>query len=103
MDGPESVKVLYDAELNARIQFGINTSSELLAFIGNGGLQAMVYAGTELWRNNPNKNDKIFVDSYKFKTNQKLGYIAFMKGFKIRFIMNLRAASAQAARAARYP
>ena len=55
MIGSQNVYVLFDAELNARLQFGLKTKAELLAFIGNGGLQNMVYLKTEPWRNNPPK------------------------------------------------
>jgi hypothetical protein len=79
MNDPKSVRVLYDAE--------VNTASELLAFIGNGGLGAMEYVGTEPWRNNPHKEVEILIDAYKFWTNRMVGYIAFMKGFNIRFII----------------
>ena len=40
---PKSVDVLYDAESLARKQFGLNTKSDLLAFIGNGGLLDLDY------------------------------------------------------------
>ena len=76
---PEKVKIEYDAMLNAREQFSLNTKADLLAFIGNNGLEDLEYKNTELWRNNKRKNIKIMIDAYKFRSNEKLGYIAFMK------------------------
>ena len=81
-DNPKTVVVYPDAKLNARYQFGLNTEAELLAFIGNDGLQDLTYWNTEPWRLNPNKEKEIFIDAYKFRSNKKLGYIAFMKVFK---------------------
>jgi hypothetical protein len=80
MNEPQNVLVQNDAELNARLQFGLNTKAGLLAFIGNQGLQNVTYVNTELWRNNPRKDKDIYIDAYKFRSNQKVGYIAFMKG-----------------------
>jgi len=77
---PENIHVEYDALLNARQQFGLNTKTDLLGFIGNDGLQDLTYVNTELWRNNPRKEKEILIDSYKFRSNNKRGYIAFMKG-----------------------
>jgi len=81
MINPQNVQVLFDAELNARCQFGLNTKTQLLEFIGNGGLQAMSYVNTKPWRNNPKKGlGEIYIDSYTFCSNRKTGYIAFFKG-----------------------
>jgi len=81
MSDPQKIHVEYDALLNARLQFGLNTKTILLEFIGNGGLQAMSYVNTEPWRNNPQKGFReILIDSYKFRSNRKVGYIAFFKG-----------------------
>ena len=85
---PQNVQVLFDAELNARLQFGLNTKTELLGFIGNGGLQAMSYVNTEPWRNNPKKDIReIYVDSYNFRSNRKVGYIAFFKGIPGNYVI----------------
>jgi len=64
-----------------RIQFGLNTEVELLMFIGNGGLQDLDYINTEPWRNNPRKNVEVLIDAYTFRSNSKMGYIAFMKTY----------------------
>ena len=80
-NNPKSVVVHYDAELNARKHFGINTQADLLDFIGNNGLEDLVYINTEPWRKNPRKEKEILVDAYSFHTNLKQGYIAFMIGF----------------------
>jgi hypothetical protein len=85
---PNDVIVQHDAELNARCQFGLNTKADLLAFISNGGLQALSFIISEPWRNNPKKDImEIFIDSYHFRTNQKIGYIAFMKGYSGKYII----------------
>ena len=87
-NGSKSVIVHNDAKTNAREQFGLKTEEELLAFIGNDGLQDLTYLNTEPWRLNPRKKDKeILIDAYKFLTNRKLGYIAFMKGISGNFII----------------
>ena len=81
MISPQNVQVLYDAETNARLQFGLNTKADLIAFIGNGGLQDMSYVNSVPWKNNPKRDIKeIFIDSYKFQSNRKVGYIAFSIG-----------------------
>ena len=86
-DKPKTIAIFYDAQLNARQQFGLNTSEELLAFIGNDGLQDLTYWNTEPWRLNPKKDKEILVDTYKFHSNQKFGYIAFMKGGKGNYVV----------------
>ena len=84
---PKNVEILYDAETNARMQFGLNTKADLLAFIGNEGLQDITYYNTEPWRNNPKKNKEILIDAYKFYSNRKHGYIAFMKGVSGNYVI----------------
>ena len=81
-DNPKTIVVYYEAKFNAHHQFGLNTEADLLAFIGNDGLQDLTYWNTEPWRLNQNKDKEILVDAYKFRSNQKLGYIAFMKVVK---------------------
>ena len=83
----QQVQVFYDAELNARQQFGLNKKTDLIEFIGNQGLQDVTYWNTELWRKNPNKNEDIYIDAYKFRSTQKQGYIAFMKGFTCKYVI----------------
>jgi hypothetical protein len=88
MGDPQNVQILYDAELNAMHQFGLNTKSDLLSFIGNGALQNMSYINTEPWRNNPKKDImEVYIDSYNFRSNRKLGYIAFMKGISGKYVI----------------
>ena len=81
----KNVMIFKDAERDAQIQFGLNTKAELLGFIGNQGLQDLMYWNTELWRLNPRNGKDIFIDAYKFRSNQKTGYIAFMKGFTCKY------------------
>jgi hypothetical protein len=80
MEETMNVKIFYDAELNAREQFGLNTKADLIAFIGNQGLQKLEYVNTKLWENKPKETKDIYIDAYKFRSNEKVGYIAFMKG-----------------------
>jgi hypothetical protein len=84
---PVNVSVLYDAKQNARLQFGLNTEAELLNFIGNNGLQDLKYVNTKAWKYNQNSDAEIFIDAYKFRTNQKKGYIAFMKGITGKYVI----------------
>ena len=86
-NNPKSVVVHYDAKLDARKQFGLNTEADLLAFIGNNGLEDLVYKNTEPWRYNPKKYKEILIDAYKFRSNRKLGYIAFMKGISGNYVI----------------
>jgi penicillin-binding protein-related factor A (putative recombinase) len=85
MSNQQKVQVLYEAELNAREKFGLKSKAELLAFIGNDGLQDVTYVNTEIWRNNPKRNMDIYIDAYTFRSNQKTGYIAFMKGITCKY------------------
>ena len=88
MSNPEKIHVEYDAVLNAQHQFGLNTKTELLNFIGNGGLQDMSYVNTEPWRNKPQKiTGEILIDSYNFRSNRKVGYIAFFKGIPGNYVI----------------
>ena len=88
MSEPQKIHVEYDAVINAQRQFGLNTKTALLEFIGNGGLQTMSYVNTEPWRNNPKKDIReIFIDSYKFFSNRKVGYIAFFKGIPGNYVI----------------
>jgi len=87
MNNPKSITVLHDAKSNAREQFGLNTEADLLAFIGNNGLQSLVYQNTEPWRFNPRKDKEILIDAYKFYSNNKLGYIAIMKGVSGNYVI----------------
>jgi hypothetical protein len=83
----ESTKIVvkYDAILNAREQFGLNTQADLLEFIGNNGLQGLVFLNSEPWRLNPKKDTEVLVDAYTFYSNRKNGYIAFMKASQNNF------------------
>jgi len=86
MNDPQNVQVENDAKLNAREQFGLNTKADLFAFIGNQGLENIMYVNTKLWRNKPFRiKEDIYIDSYKFCSNQKIGYIAFMKGYSCKY------------------
>ena len=67
MNDPQNVMVFNDAELGARNQFGLSTKTELLAFIGNQGLQNLTYVNTEQWRLKPERiKGDVFIDAYNF-------------------------------------
>ncbi len=57
--------------------FGIFGKEDLLGFIANGGLESVVPQNTRPWVGNPTPDDPIFVDSYRFKSMNKIGYLAF--------------------------
>jgi len=78
---PKSIVVDYDAELNAREQFRLDTKVDLLGFIGNHGLEELTYINTKPYKIGQKGDKEILVDAYKFCSNQKIGYIAFMKVF----------------------
>lgn len=63
---------------DARNHFNIDSKIKLLDFINNNGLEELSFVNTKDWDKNPDKNTPIKVDSYKFQSMNKLGYIAFM-------------------------
>jgi len=72
-------KVINPALKTAPSDFGLVTEKEILDFIGNGGLEKPEFANSEVWKNNPDPKQKIWVDSYNFYSGQDYGYLAFMK------------------------
>jgi hypothetical protein len=72
-----AVKVLKPAMQTAP-SFGLMTEPEVIAWIGNGGLEKPEHANTETWLNNPDRTQPIWVDSYNFFSGLDYGYIAFM-------------------------
>jgi hypothetical protein len=72
------VYVTRGATVTADRDFGLRTQFEVVAFVGNGGVETPAHANTEEWKNNPNANDPIYVDSYDFYSGPKYGYLAFM-------------------------
>jgi hypothetical protein len=74
---PTKVFPINNVVKDAQNIFHLNTKSELLDFIGNGGLEEIEYLNTKPWENNPDKKSLIYVDAYQFKTMNILGYIAF--------------------------
>ena len=73
-----AVKVLKTAMQTAPHDFGLMTEPEVVAWIGNGGLEKPEHANTETWLNNPDPTQPIWVDSYNFFSGLDYGYIAFM-------------------------
>lgn len=72
------VTVHYDARTGARVEFGLPTEKALLEFIGNDGLEDPEFECTRIWGNNQNPSTEIMVDSYRFRSGKKCGYIAFL-------------------------
>lgn len=61
----------------AKSDFNLNTQKEVLAFIGNGGLESPCLINSKQWENNPNPGNPIMVDAYDFYSGSIYGYIAF--------------------------
>jgi len=57
--------------------FNLPTKNQILDFIYWDGLKNRIFKNTEPWKQNPDKNKPIMVDSYEFITGRKRGYIAF--------------------------
>ncbi len=72
-------KVINPALKTAPADFGFALETDILAFIGNGGLEKPEFANTEPWRNNPKPEQEVLVDSYNFYSGLDYGYIAFMR------------------------
>lgn len=62
---------------DARELLKLKTKGELLAFIGNGGLERVEKDNEKPWENNPDPEKPKTVHSYKFFTNALPMYIAF--------------------------
>lgn len=75
--------IIYDALEDADKYFNLRTKDQILDFIYNDGLENKIFINTKLWEQNPEKNKPIMVDSYKFETGNKRGYIAFMCNNKL--------------------
>ena len=76
IENPKSVIPWKDA-LDDASYFGLKTKSALLNFIGNDGLENLMFINTKKWEENPNKSLTIFVDAYEFTSLYRFGYIAF--------------------------
>ena len=72
------VRVLNSASPTARSDFGLMTDPDIIAWIGEGGLERPQHANTELWEKNPDPTQPIWVDSYNFFSGVDYGYVAFM-------------------------
>lgn len=84
--------------------FNLRTKKRILNFILSNGLENLALEHTKILENNKNENNPIMVDSYKFKSGNKKGYIAFffdtikniwyIKSFKLDRDMNDQMAQA---------
>lgn len=72
------VVVLKKAQDDARNDFGLKTSGEILRFIANGGLEQLEFINSKPWENNPDPSKPLIVDGYEFVSLMKRGYVAFM-------------------------
>lgn len=78
--GTAEAFVLGGAVFDAKRDFNLKTMDEILAFVGNGGLENPVFVNTRPWDKNPNPAQPIMVDAYHFSAGDIYGYIAFMMG-----------------------
>lgn len=62
---------------HARKYFGLLNEKAILKFIIINGLEKLSFEHTKIWEDNPNKDSPTMVDSYKFESGGKKGYIAF--------------------------
>ncbi len=72
------VVVLKKAQNDAKNDFGLKTSGEILRFIANDGLEQLEFVNSKLWENNPDPSKPMIVDGYEFVSLMKRGYVAFM-------------------------
>ncbi|EFW38673.1 hypothetical protein [Treponema phagedenis] len=75
----KKIIVFKKAQEDAKTFFNISTQADLLHFIAYGGCEKLHFISSKLWDKNPDKNNPTMVDGYEFTTNNKNGYIAFMK------------------------
>lgn len=59
--------------------FGLWDEEAIITFIANDGIQKPTFQNSELWRGNPDSQKPIIIDSYRFITLEKVGYIAFFR------------------------
>lgn len=67
----------FKALRSADQDFGLPTRADLLAFIGQGGLEKLEYLNTRLWHNAPVEDPPPLADAYRFFIGGKEGYLAF--------------------------
>ena len=74
---PKNVIPIGNVLRDASEDFNLRTKFDLLKFISNEGLEELQFVNTKNWEKKPDKNNPIKVDAYKFRTMDRLGYIAF--------------------------
>lgn len=77
-DTPDKVIPVGNTERDARIIFTLTTKAKIKEFIANGGLTEIIFVNDTPWRKNPNPSQPILVYAYRFRSNARPGYIAFM-------------------------
>ena len=65
------------AQLTADSDFKLPAQKQILAFIGNGGLEKPQFINSEIWDKNPDSKNVIMIDAYSFYSGFLYGYIAF--------------------------
>jgi len=81
------VTVLGPALSTAPSDFQLATVTDVLEFIGYGGMENPEYLNSKLWMKNPNPPNLIFVDAYSFFSGPDYGYVAFMRGATGRWLL----------------
>ncbi|MDR0364992.1 MAG: hypothetical protein LBH92_08270 [Bacteroidales bacterium] len=84
---PEEVYMIGNALRDARNIFHLHTEPDVLKFIANNGLENVSFINSSLWRKNPDPVVEIFIDAYEFMTGGILGYIAFFKNIKGKWVI----------------
>jgi len=72
------VTVSHDAEQEAKNSFNLPTAKDLIAFIGNGGINTRKFKNSCPQRMELAGNKGKMVDAYHFRDGRKIGYIAFI-------------------------
>ncbi|MDY0289878.1 MAG: hypothetical protein RBR15_13715 [Sphaerochaeta sp.] len=64
---------------SASADLGLQSKSEILHFLTNGGIQdELTWVNSVAWKNNPNPSVQVMVDAYTFLSDHKRCYFAFM-------------------------
>jgi hypothetical protein len=73
---PSIVRVLPECKFRA---WNFGSHDDLIRFIGNDGLERLLYLNTADWKNGPqNVVPALTVDSFEFYSGPRAGYLAFV-------------------------
>lgn len=84
---PDGIHLINDTLKDAQNIFHLYTKANVLEFIANDGLEEINFINTKLLEKNPDPTIKIYVDAYEFMTGGILGYIAFFKNKKDKWVI----------------